>query len=87
MNAGDARATSLMRSTETNHMETPSALPEAVFQSPSLITPAITQNSMAEHDSVPMVDVRSVVERRFKRMNETHDRIRTEVLALDPTES
>jgi hypothetical protein len=32
-------------------------------------------------------DLRSIVERRFMRMSETHDRIRTELLGRYPTHS
>jgi hypothetical protein len=55
---------------------------------PQLLTPqetleigGITASSFGAHDAKSTRRLRSIVERRFRRMFDAHDRIRTELLA------
>ena len=74
--------------------------PTAERRHPCLLTPAAgladaleprPTEQLTERHSVVRVyatrtaaNLRSIVERRFRRMSEAHDRIRTELLARDP---
>jgi hypothetical protein len=57
----------------------------AIDHQPELATRMGQNSASSALDSCPTstaLDVRSIVEQRFNRMNEAHDRIRSEELAL-----
>lgn len=87
MNVGDNVSTSLMRLTGTNQIEARPAISSPLFQPQSLTAKGMPTGSTVDHDSAPARDLRSVVERRFMRMNEAHDRIRTELLCSHAPET
>jgi len=84
MNAGNGRSTRLAMSAGTNPMDTRAVASDSLFPPQYFTAPAVPNGSIVDYDNGPTSDLRSVVERRFKRMNEAHDRIRTELLAHPP---
>lgn len=83
MNARDAHSTRLTMSAGANPMHARLVVSDSLFPS-QLTATAVPNSSMVDYDRSSIRDLRSVVERRFKSMNEAHDRIRTELLAHSP---
>ncbi len=84
MTIADSLSTRLAMSAGTDHMAARPAISDSLFQPPSFTATSSPGGSTVDDNSAPARNFRSVVERRFKRMNEAHDRIRTELLGADP---
>lgn len=84
MNAGDGLSSRLAMRAGANQAAARSAISDSFFPSQSLTPTGTPGGSTGDHEAASSRDLRAVVERRFKRMNEAHDRIRTEMLAAHP---
>ena len=84
MEIGDRLSAGLAMSAGASQMEARPAVSDFLFQPHSLTAMGGSNGHTGDyghsHGNAPARDLRSVVERRFKRMNEAHDRIRTALL-------
>ena len=84
MTAGNALSARLAMSAGTNQMDARPVITDSLFPPQHFTATAVPNGSSVDYDRGSNRDLRSVVERRFKRMNEAHDRIRTALLAHPP---